>query len=73
MTGQDLFGVCVRVVGLILVVLGMWNTLYGVRYLLWKPSEETFPAGDYLSTGLGSLTIGTCLILGAQSIVQLAY
>ena len=73
MTGRELFGVVLRVAGLILVVYGLWNLCYGLVGLVGMPASKDIQLVWYFVTGVPAFLIGLYFRRGAPQILRFSY
>jgi len=73
MTGRDLFGVVLRVAGLILVVYALWNLGYAFFALVGMPAPKDVQLQWYFVFGMLSLLVGVYFLRGAPHVLRFSY
>lgn len=74
MKPSDVFGICVRIIGLFGILGGIAYIVSGVCLLFSGKTQYTgFYAGTYLLFGVPFIAIGLYLLRGAPHIVKFAY
>jgi hypothetical protein len=80
MSARDAFGVCVRVIGLLIVLTGLLYLVDAllviidpVYFIKYRPNIPPVPMAHYLGMGIASLVAGLLLLRGARLIEQFAY
>ena len=74
MKGQDLFGLILRVLGLLLLIYGLWYLWYAAGQAFGGyPRDRDDEAKIYLASGLIALFLGLIVIRGARAIVRFSY
>ena len=80
MKSSELFGVCVRVTGFLILIYGMWEILGGFENLVENflaaaqdESSETTSSFAYFAFGIPAFVWGALCFFFADWIVRLAY
>ena len=76
MQPEEVFGVVVRTLGLIMTVYGCWCAVYGFGALTFKEGSGTppkYPVKDYLGTAVMFTFAGVLMLRGASVLVDFAY
>ena len=73
MEAKELFGVVVRTLGLVIVLYGSWNVVFGFGRLARAIASSRNPTRLYFFTGVFFIVVGVLLISGADSIVAASY
>lgn len=73
MTPRDLFGIVVRVFGLLLFLYAIWYLIYGVATIVGLPEENPEYKIAYFITGTACLLGGLYLLRGAPLLMRFAY
>ena len=74
MKPSDVFGICVRVIGLLGLLTGSGYVIGGICFALWgKVEYEGFRTGQYLFYGVVFCAIGLYFMRGAPHFIRFAY
>ena len=73
MQAQELFGVVVRTLGLVIALYGVWYLTFAIGRVLRAVSPGKYPVRDHFIGGSLFLLIGGSLLIGADAIVRIAY
>lgn len=73
MTVRDVFGLIVRLAGLGLIVMGIFNSLGGLLVAVGLPMQGSYPLRDVVAGALLWFVVGIALIGLAEQITKLAY
>ena len=75
MKGRDLFGVLVRVLGLIVILYAVWNLAFAVMFTADALHDTSFDRdfGAYYTFGVPALIVGIGLLRFARQIVRFSY
>jgi len=71
MNPMDWFGVCIRTVGLLVALYGLYALAWGLRDTVWRRADT--PVGEYFFTGMLLTIAGGLLINGADVIAAFCY
>jgi hypothetical protein len=73
MYAQELFGVVVRTLGLVVALYGVWYLAYAIGRALRVVSPGQYPLRDHFFGGLLFILVGGSLLIGADAIIRIAY
>ena len=75
MKARDLFGVVVRVLGLILVLYAIWNLSFAaaITVSLLRGTSHDSDMGAYYTFGIPAFIVGLMLIRFGRQIVRFGY
>ncbi len=73
MTGRDLFGVVVRVAGLVLVMYALWNLWFAFFQLVGMAGPKDFNLAWYFAFGVPALVVGLYFLRGAPHLLRFSY
>ena len=73
MKPNDVFGIIVRVLGLSILVYGIWNLAFGVATAMGVQEHEAGYDIAYLVSGFLFLILGLYLLRGAPHLLHYAY
>jgi hypothetical protein len=74
MKPSDVFGICVRVIGLFGFLVGIAYIILGLCMVLWgKSGYDGFQTGQYLVYGVFFGAIGLYFLRGAPQFARFAY
>ena len=73
MMATELFGVCVRVIGLLAAIYGIWMLPYGIAGLIHPNADDEYQPSDYLIGGFTLTIVGLAVLFGARFISDWAY
>jgi hypothetical protein len=72
MTGRDLFGVILRVAGL-LVVYALWNLWFAFFRLVGMAGPKDLQVSWYFAFGVPALLLGLYFLRGAPHVLRFSY
>ncbi len=75
MKARDLFGVGVRIVGLLVLLWSLWYLAFGVAFMLraLQDSGHESDMGAYFTTGIPGFVVGMVLVRFGRQIVRFCY
>jgi hypothetical protein len=80
MTGEELFGAAVRIIGFATIVYGLYTVIWGLLYSMWphywnnaEGNKTEVVAGQYFFAGGIQIFIGVMLIAEARLIISWVY
>ena len=73
MTGKDLFGVVIRVAGLILIMYALWNLWFALFQLGGVAGPKDIGLTWYFAFGVPALLLGLYFLRGAPHILRFSY
>jgi hypothetical protein len=73
MNSQELFGVVVRTIGLIIALYGVWYLAFAILRTLGAVSPGKYPPREHFLGGVLFILVGVSLLIGADAIVWIAY
>ena len=75
MKSRDLFGVGVRIVGLLVLLWSLWYLAFGVAFVLRALHDTGHESdmGAYFTTGIPGFVVGIFLLRFARQIVRFSY
>ena len=73
MTPKDWFAIGVRILGVVVLVYGMWDLVNAglIHYEYWKTTDTS--SGYYVIVGCATIIMGLYLAGGASHLVNFAY
>jgi hypothetical protein len=80
MSGEELYGAAVRIIGLGLILYGLYTIIWGMVFAMWPHAwknadggkEDAIP-GQYFFAGAIQVFIGVMLIAEAPQVVAWSY
>jgi hypothetical protein len=75
MKARDVFGVGVRIVGLVVLLWSLWYLAFGIAFVI-RALEDTGHEADmgaYFTTGIPGFFVGMILLRFARQLVRFSY
>lgn len=73
MKAKEIFGLILRVVGLVSLMYGGWYLLSSLYFLTWPPEPQDSVMRQYFVTGVIYVIVALYLLRGAPHILRFAY
>ena len=73
MKARDLFGVLIRVLGMILVLYAIWNLAFAVAFNITLLTSHDSDMSAYYTFGIPALVMGFGLLRFGRQIVRFSY
>lgn len=73
MSAPDIFGICVRVIGLLIAIYGFWCIPFAFQGRFFSVQDDDYESSDYLTGGITLAAIGLALLFGAKYLSEWTY
>lgn len=73
MKARDIFGIVIRLLGVVLLLYGLWYLAYAIAELCGLPQDSPGEMAAYFTAGVPATLIGVLFVRCARQIVRFSY
>lgn len=73
MKARDVFGIVIRSIGIVILILGVWYLAFGVAQACGVPQDTPGEMANYFVSGLPSCLLAVVFLRCARQIVRFSY